>query len=230
MLAREGVKTTPNAAFEQVNAATVNVFLKKFEGTTCKSGLFLCILETILKKAHNMKRTFVLITTVLATFILSNKAMAQSDELINVYRWLDKVNNNYVTVSEDEYQDGQLINWGWKNKTLIFVAYRNPGPNRVAVYSWFNPVTKDYISVAEDEYTDDQMIKSGYASKKIQFYAPTRRGPNTLAIYRWRRGTDWVTIPEEGDTDAYIKKGYRRKSFQFFGIARSVDAAIYEQL
>ncbi len=177
-----------------------------------------------------MKKTFVLIATVLATFCAVNKTLAQSDELVNIYRWYNTEDQNYVTVAEGEYQDGQLLNWKWKDKTMIFVAYRNPGPNRVAVYSWFNPVTKDYASICEDEFTDDQMLKMGYTQKKIQFYAPTRRGPNTLAVYRWRHGVDWITVAEEGNTDAYIKKGYKRKTFQYYGIARSMDAIVYDQL
>jgi hypothetical protein len=37
-------------------------------------------------------------------------------------------------------------------------------------------------------------------------------------------------VSEDGDTDAYYKKGYRRKTFQYFGIARSSDTQIYNQL
>lgn len=182
------------------------------------------------KSNFNMKRTFVLFTTVLASVLFANKGFAQSDELVTIYRWYNAVDRDYVTVTEDEFQEGQLLNWGWQNKTALFTAYKNPGPDRVAVNSWFNPVTKDRASIAEDEFTDDQMIKMGYSNKKHQFYALTRRGPNTLAIYRWRRGYDWVTIPDEGNTDAYIKKNYKRKTFQYFGIAREVDAAVYNQL
>jgi hypothetical protein len=125
-----------------------------------------------------------------------------------------------------------MLNWGWKDKNLVFFAYRTPGPDRVGVNAWFNPVTKDYISVAEDEYTDDQMIKMGYKDKKPQFYALTRRGPNTVAVYRWKieKTNDWVSVPDDGHTDAYLKKGYRHKTFQYFGIPRSTDAAIYNQL
>jgi len=114
----------------------------------------------------------------------------------------------------------------------MFDAYRTPGPGRVAVYSWWNPVTKDHASIAEDEYTDDQMLKMGYTQKHLQFYALTRRGPNTVTVYRWRvsKHKDWVTVPEQGDTDAYIKKGYHHKTFQYFGIARGDDATIYNQL
>jgi len=179
-----------------------------------------------------MKKTFVLITTVLATVFFANRAFAQSEELVRVYRWYNPEDKNYVTLAENEYQEGQILNWGWKDKTLIFFAYRTPGPERVAVNSWFNPVTKDYISVAEDEFTDDQMLKMGYRDKRTQFYALTRRGPNTLTIYRWKvnKNDDWVTIPEEGNTDAYFKKGYHHKTFQYYGILRNVDAPIYNQL
>ncbi len=179
-----------------------------------------------------MKKTFILITTVLASVLFITKTYAQSEELIRVYRWYNPEDKNYVTVAEGEFQEGQMINWGWKDKTLLFYAYRTPGPDRVAVNSWFNPVTKDYASIAEDEFTDDQMIKMGYRDKKPQFFALTRRGPNTVAVYRWKvpKTADWVTIPEEGDTDAYIKKGYRHKTFQYLGIPRSVDAPIYNQL
>lgn len=179
-----------------------------------------------------MKKTFVLIATVLASVLFVNKTFAQSEELVRVYRWYNPEDKNYVTVADGEFQEGQMLNWGWKDKTLLFFAYRSPAPDRVGVNSWFNPVTKDYISIAEDEFTDDQMIKMGYKDKKVQFYAPTRRGPNSVAVYRWKinKTADWVTIPDEGNTDAYYKKGYRRKTYQFFGIPRNVDAPIYNQL
>ena len=76
------------------------------------------------------------------------------------------------------------------------------------------------------------MIKMGYTNKRTQFYALTRRGPNTVTIYRWYipKNRDWVTIPEEGNTDAYFRKGYRRKTYQYFGISRGPDAKIYNQL
>jgi hypothetical protein len=182
-----------------------------------------------------MKKTLLLISALMAGAAGLNTAQAQdrgNEELINVFRWFNTNDRTFETVAEGEYQDGQMINWGWKDKTLLFVAYRNPGAGRVAVYSWSNPITKDQASMAEDEFTDDQMVKMGYTGKKIQFYALTRRGPNTIAVYRWKiaRNDDWVNIPEEGDTDAYIKKGHKRKTFQFYGIPRSMDVKIYNQL
>lgn len=188
----------------------------------------------IKKNTTTMKRTFALLTAALATFALSHKAAAQNtnDELVNVWQWWNTVDKQFVTVAEGEYQEGQMLNWKWKDKKMLFVAYRNPGPDRVAVYSWFNPTTKDQASIAEDEFTDDQMIKMGYHDKKLQFYCPTRRGANTIAVYRWRltKSSDWVNIPDEGDTEAYQKKGYHHKIFQFYGIPRSVDVKIYNQL
>jgi hypothetical protein len=76
------------------------------------------------------------------------------------------------------------------------------------------------------------MLKMGYTNKHIQFYAPTRRGANTVAVYRWyiSKNHDWVTISEEGNTDAYNKKGYSRKTFQYYGIVRGSDVEIYNQL
>ncbi len=179
-----------------------------------------------------MKKTFILVSTVLASVFAANKGFAQSDELIKVYRWYNPQDQNYITVVEGEYQEGQMLNWNWKDKTYMFVGYRNPGPGRVGVFSWYNPDTKDYASIAEDEFTDDQMIKMGYTNKHIQFYALTRRGANTIAVYRWYipKNHDWVTIPEEGNTDAYFKKGYRRKAYQYYGIPRNSDVQIYNQL
>lgn len=179
-----------------------------------------------------MKKTFVLLTALLAVIFSAGKSYAQStSELVTVYRWLNSEDNDFVTVAENEFQEGQLLNWKWKDKTPLFVAYKNPGEGRLAVNAWFNPVTKDRISVAEDEFTDDQMLKMGYTEKKTQFYVLTRRGANTIPVYRWvKGGKDWVTVPEEGNTDAYIKKGYKRKTFQYFGIVRKVDASVYNQL
>jgi hypothetical protein len=178
-----------------------------------------------------MKKTSLLLVLILAAVLGAQSSYAQSAELVRVYRWYNTEDRNYVTVAEGEFQEGQMLNWKWRDKTQIFVAYRNPGPDRVAVYAWFNPLTKDRISVAEDEYTDDNMLKMGYTQKRLQFYAPIRRGPNNIAVYRWLRGAnDWVSIPEEGNTDAYIKKGFRRKTFQYYGIMRSTDVQIYDQL
>jgi hypothetical protein len=184
------------------------------------------------KKRSIMKKTFILVTAVLASVLFANKGFAQDDELVGVFRWYNPVDQNYITVADGQFQEGQMLNWNWKNKTFMFNAYRNPAPGRLAVYSWYNPDTKDYASIAEDEFNDDQMIKMGYTNKTLQYYALTRRGPNTVPVYRWsiRKNHDWVTIPEEGNTDAYYKKGYSRKTFQYFGIPRSVDAAIYNQL
>ena len=179
-----------------------------------------------------MKKTFVLLTALLATTFAGNKTFAQDqdEDLVAVYRWFNNEDKNFVTVADGEFQEGQLLNWNWKDKTLLFFAYRNPGQDRVAVYSWFNPLTKDQISIAEDEFTDNQMLKMGYAQKRLQYYALTRRGANVVAVYRWNKGVDWIIIPEEGNTDAYFKKNYKRKTFQYFGIVRSVDAKIYNQL
>lgn len=180
-----------------------------------------------------MKKTFVLISTVLAIMSGAQSfAQNSNDELINVYRWWNSEDRTFQTVAEGEYQEGQMLNWKWKDKTMLFVAYRSPAPDRVAVYSWRNPVTKDQASIAEDEFNDDQMIKMGYTGKKLQFYALTRRGANTVAIYRWRidKSDDWVNVPEYDNTDVYIRKGYKHKTFQFFGIQRSTDVQIYNQL
>ncbi len=186
-----------------------------------------------LKTETKMKRTIVLVTTLFAATFLSFKTFAQED-LVRVFSWYIPQNDDYSLVVDGEYQDGQLINWGWQDKTLSFWAYRNPGPNRVAVYGWYNPVARVHISVAEDEFSDDQMLKAGYTQKHLQFYALTRRGPNTMTIYRWRRVKRgaWRTIPEDYsfDSDIFLKKGYRRKTFQYFGVMRNVDAPVYDQL
>ncbi len=184
-----------------------------------------------LKKRTNMKRTIILITTVLAFVLIGNKSFAQED-LVRVFRWYIPEDNQYVNEAEGEYQDGQLINWGWTDKTLIFFAYRTPGPGRVAVYGWENPVTRAHISICEDEFTDDFMLKTGYTHKHLQFYALTRRGANEVCIYRWllAKHHAWITIPEDTDTDVYIKKGYHHKTYQYYGIQRNVDAPIYDEL
>lgn len=185
----------------------------------------------VLKTTTNMKRTLVLVSVLLASFFITSKSFAQED-LVRVFRWYISQDNQYVTVADGEYQDGQLINWGWSDKTLLFFAYRSPGPGRVAVYGWSNPINRAHISICEDEFSDDQMLKWGYTQKHLQFYALTRRGANTVCVYRWHqtKRNAWVTIPEEGDTDDYIKKGFRRKTYQYYGIYRVMDAAIYDQL
>jgi hypothetical protein len=69
-----------------------------------------------------MKKTFILVTTVLAS-VFANTGFAQDDELVRVYRWYNPKDQNYVTVADGEYQEGQMLNWNWKDKTQMFVAY-----------------------------------------------------------------------------------------------------------
>ncbi|MFM1828778.1 MAG: hypothetical protein RL624_1019 [Bacteroidota bacterium] len=178
-----------------------------------------------------MKKTFSLLTIALVSLLKTTTVQAQSDELVKVYRWYNTDDKEYVTVAEGEYQEGQMLHWKWTDKEPIFTAYRNPGEGRVAVYGWYNPHTKDHVSIIEDEFSDNAMMKMGYEGKHVQFYASLKRGNNYIPVYRWLRGDhDWVTIPEEGKTDAYFKKGYGRKTFQFYGIQRAADVFIYNQL
>ncbi len=177
-----------------------------------------------------MNKKLLLLSAIAAGVLFGNTVKAQdSDDMVAVYRWYSQVDRNYATYAEGEFQEGQLLNWKYNDKTLLFYAYRHPGPNRVAVYRWTNPVTKDIVSVAEDEFSDDQMEKMGYKEKSLQFYAPIRRADNRVPVYRWyiSKQKDWVTIPEEGQTDLYFKKGYQQKSFQYYGIKRSVDEGLY---
>jgi hypothetical protein len=57
----------------------------------------------------------------------------------------------------------------------------------------------------------------------LQFYAPIRRAENHVAVYRWYRTKtkDWVTFQEYGDTDKLWDKGYKMKTFQYYGIMRN---------
>ena len=177
-----------------------------------------------------MKKTLFFMSAIIAGMFFGNTVKAQqSDDMVAVYRWYSPTDRDYITVAEGEYQEGQLLNWKYKDKTLLFYAFREPGPNRVAVYRWYNPVTKDVASIAEDEFSTDDMLKMGYKDRKLQYYVPVRRGENRVAVYRWYipKTKDWVTIPEEGDTDAYYKKGYRKKTFQYYGIKRSTDESVY---
>jgi hypothetical protein len=156
-------------------------------------------------------------------FSLQSKAQTVDGSMVRVYRWLNTVDNNFVTLAEGEIQEGQLLQWKYKEKTLLFYAFREPGPDRVAVYRWTNPVTKDQASIAEDEYADSDMMQKGYTLKSLQFYAPIRRSQNHIAVYNWykTKSKDWVTIPEFGDTDKMWDKGYRQKKFQYYGILRN---------
>ena len=67
-----------------------------------------------------MKKTFVLLTTLLASVFFTTASFAQSEELVRVYRWYNPEDRNYITVAEGEYQEGQMLNWGWKDKSLMF--------------------------------------------------------------------------------------------------------------
>lgn len=172
-----------------------------------------------------MKKILVSVLACIALVINVNQSQAQTgdNDMVRVYRWFNTVDNNFVTLAEGEIQEGQLLQWKYKEKTLMFYAFRTPGPDRVAVYRWTNPVTKDQASIAEDEYTDSDMMQKGYTLKSLQFYAPIRRAQNHIAIYNWYKvkSKDWVTIPEFGDTDKFWEKGYRQKKFQYYGVLRN---------
>ena len=99
-----------------------------------------------------MRKSIFCFVALLALLTGSKATFAQdgNDEMVRVYRWLSTVDNNYVTLAEGEIQEGQLLQYKYKEKTFLFYAYKTPGPDRVAVYRWTNPITKDQTSVAED--------------------------------------------------------------------------------
>ena len=171
-----------------------------------------------------MKKGIFSLVVLASLFLMNGKeAFAQNRaDMVKVYRWYSSVDRNYVTLAEGEIQEGQLLQWKYKDKTLLFFAYKTPGPNRVSVYRWTNPVTKDQVSVAGDFIDDSDMMQQGYTLKTLQFYAPIRRADNHIAVYNWYKvkAKDWVTVPEAGDTDKYIKKGWRYKTFQYYGVMR----------
>ena len=172
-----------------------------------------------------MRKIFLGVAVLFSLMATTNVAVAQevNEDLVAVFRWLNVQDNNYVTLANGEIQEGQLLQWKYKDKTFLFYAYRTPGPDRVAVYRWENPLTKDFASIADDELSDSDMQLKGYTGKRLQFYAPIRREQNHVAVYRWykSKSKDWVTIPEQGDTDKYIDKGYKMKTFQYYGVLRS---------
>lgn len=176
-----------------------------------------------------MKRRIVLLSAIAGMFIGSSAFAERNPEMIAVYRWYNPTDKTFVTLADNQYQEGQLLNWKFKDKTLLFFAFTSPGADRAAVYSWTNPVTKDQISVAEDEFSDDEMIKMGYGDKTLQFYVSKVRMDNRVEVYRWYipKTKDWVNIPEEGNTDTYYKKGYKHKTFQWYGVRRTNDEALY---
>lgn len=172
-----------------------------------------------------MRKIFFGLVLMIGIVSINQVSLAQSEneDLVRVYRWLNVKDNNYVTLADGEIQEGQLLQWKYKDKTLLFYAYRTPGPDRVAVYRWTNPLTSDQISVAEDEFTDADMQQKGYTLKSLQFYAPIRRDKNHIAVYNWYKAKtkDWKTIPEFGDTDKNIDNGWKMKTFQYYGIIRN---------
>jgi hypothetical protein len=172
-----------------------------------------------------MKKTLSTIIAIIALISFQQIANAQevNSDLVRVFRWLNTVDNNFVTLADGEIQEGQLLQWKYKEKTFLFYAYKTPGPDRVAVYRWTNPVTKDQASIAEDEFSDSDMQQKGYTLKALQFYAPIRRAQNHIPVYNWYRSKtkDWVTVPEFGDTDKYWDKGYKQKKFQYYGVMRN---------
>jgi hypothetical protein len=113
-----------------------------------------------------MRKVIFNLVAILAMISLGNTAFAQykDDDMVRIYRWLSN-NNEFVTLAEGEIQEGQLLQWHYKEKTFLFYAYKTPSSDRVAVYRWTNPVTNDQVSIAEDELTDSDMNLKGYTLK-----------------------------------------------------------------
>ena len=171
-----------------------------------------------------MKKLLVAFIAVIS-LAMSQQAMAQdvNTDLIRVFKWYNARDKEYVILADGEIQEGQLLQWLYKDKNFIFYAYKTPGADRVAVYRWTNPTTKDQISVAEDEVKDSDMMQKGYTLKSLQFYSPIRRSENHIPVYRWykKSAKDWVTFTENAETDKYWKQGYSNKTFQYYGVMRN---------
>ena len=97
-----------------------------------------------------------------------------------VYRWEMGSCKEFILIAEHELTDQQLISWGYKNKELLFYAYRTrPTTGSFeAVSRWVNTLPqgnncRDFtLSVAEHELTDAQLTSWGYTNKMVQFYVP----------------------------------------------------------
>jgi hypothetical protein len=171
-----------------------------------------------------MKKIFVTLVF-MAVCAMNNAVFAQevNDELIKVYKWYNARDKEYVLLADGEIQEGQLLQWLYKDKQFVFYAYKNPGADRVAVYRWTNPTTKDQVSIAEDEAKDSDMMQRGYRDKSLQFYAPIRRAENHIPVYRWfkKSSKDWVAFTETAESDKLFKQGFAFKTFQFYGVMRN---------
>ncbi len=161
----------------------------------------------------------------LTVYMMNSSVFAQvvNDDLVRVFKWYNSRDGESVVLAEGEIQEGQLLQWLYKDKQFVFYAYKTPGVDRVAVYRWTNPTTKDQVSIAEDEAKDSDMMQRGYTLKSLQFYAPIRRGENHIPVYRWykKSSKDWVIFTENAESDKYWKKGFTQKTFQYYGVMRN---------
>jgi hypothetical protein len=104
-------------------------------------------------------------------------------DIIAVNRWEMGSCREFIILAEHEGTDQQFISWGYKNKQLLFYAYRTrPRTGSfVAVNRWVNTLPqgnncRDFtLSVADHELTDAQLTSWGYTNKLVQFYVPDPR-------------------------------------------------------
>lgn len=104
----------------------------------------------------------------------------EGDNVAVVNRWGMPNCKDFILIAEHEINDTTLTRQGYKNKQLLFYAYKNkPATGKyIAVNRWHNTsptsegCTGMALSVMEQELTDAQLISLGYTGKMVQFYVP----------------------------------------------------------
>lgn len=97
--------------------------------------------------------------------------MAQTGNLVPVYRWFHPGDKDWITLRDGEIDDWKLGLWGYRDKTYSFSCSLKSFPNSVAIYRWFHPTDKDWITLADGEIPEYQLGRWGYQDKTFQFYA-----------------------------------------------------------
>ncbi len=103
----------------------------------------------------------------------------RAEQAVAVYRWTMPNCKEFILLAEHEHTDAELESWGYRDKKLLFYAYKTRiNSSCVAVNRWVNALPqgnpcRDYtLSVLETEFTDAQLLSWGYSGKKVQFYVP----------------------------------------------------------
>lgn len=96
---------------------------------------------------------------------------AAADGMVQVNRWWNAADRDWVDIAEGSLPDASLTAYGYTSRTLQYWLFTSAAAGRVAVNRWWSAADRDWITLAQGEIPDASLLGWGYTGKTLLGYA-----------------------------------------------------------